>query len=77
MLREIEGRVICLPLIFERDRLVLERDTRNVFPVEKIGRMKAWMLKFAFCLANQMIDLRSRDARHFKFDGGQTARPNR
>ena len=68
MLGEIERRVVCLPVVLERNALSLERNPRNIFFVEEVGNLKPRMLELSFGLADQMIDLRRGDARNFVFD---------
>src|SRR6476660_1578983 len=77
MLRKLEGRVVCFPFVLERDALLLERDARNVFLVEDFGNAKMRMLESSLGLADQMIDLRRRDARNLVFDCAQSAGTDR
>ena len=76
VLGEIERRVVCLPFVFKRNALPFQCDPRNVFFIEKIGNLEGRMLKFSFGLADEMIDLRRRDAGNFVFDRAEPAGAN-
>ena len=73
VLREIERRVIGLPFVFHRDRLLLNRDPRDVFLVKIQRRAELRVLELAFGLANEMVDLGCGNARNFEFDRPQSA----
>ena len=73
MLREIERRVVRLPFVFHRDRLLLNRDARDVLFVEIQRRPELRVFELPFSLANEMVDLSGGDARDFKFDRWQSA----
>src|SRR5204862_4470450 len=54
VLREIERRVIRLPFVFHRDRLLLNRDARDVLFVEIQRRPELRVFEFPFGLANEV-----------------------
>src|SRR5205809_7032435 len=73
VLREIERGVIGLPFVIHCDRLLLNRNARDVFLVKVLRRTELRVLEFAFGLANEMVDLSCSNARNFKFDRPQSA----
>ena len=68
MTGEIEGGIVRLKFVLEIDRLMLERDPRNVFLVELTEKFRVF--EIAVGLGDEMIDLVRGDAGDFVFDLG-------
>src|SRR4030095_12981083 len=77
MFGKVERRIVCFPFVLERDALLLERYTRNIFLVEEIGVTEMRMLKFSLGLADEMIDLVCGDTRNLVFDCAESAGTDR
>ena len=74
---EIERRIVGFPLVLERNSLVFERNSRNVFLVEQVGDLESGMLEVSFGLADEVIDLRCSNARNFVFNRAESAGTDR
>src|SRR6266576_7045048 len=75
MTGEVEGGIVRPKLVLEIDRLMLERDPRNVFLVEVAEEFR--VLEAAVGLRDEMIDLVGSDAGDFVFDLAPAARFDR
>ena len=72
MFGKVERRIVCFPFVLERDALLFERYSGDIFLVEEIGIAEMRMLEFPFGLADQMVDLRRSDTRNLVFDRAQS-----
>ena len=75
MTGEVEGGIVRPKFVLDIDRLMLERDPRNVFLVELAKEFR--VLETAVGLRDEMIDLVRGDAGDFVFDLGDGARFDR
>ena len=75
MTGEIEGGIVGPKLVLEIDRLMLDRDARDVFLVELAKEFR--VLETAVGLRDEMVDLVRSDAGDLVFDDADAARLDR